>query len=102
TVGVLQRGPADPTMVITNGVIWRAQRTELGVATVALRQRAGEIHATAWGPGAEVVIDHVPALCGAHDDISGFDAAKHPLIERLATRLRGLRLARTDQVFDAI
>ncbi|MFF3025775.1 DNA-3-methyladenine glycosylase family protein [Microbacterium sp. NPDC057944] len=102
TVGVLRRGPGDPTMVHDGPVIWRALRTATGTATLALRSSSGEIRATAWGPGAAAALDTVPALCGAHDDDSGFDASHHPLVAEAARRHPSLRLARTDQVFDAL
>ena len=98
----MQRGPGDPTMIVDGGVVWRATLTPAGVTTLALRQRGDEIHATAWGHGAEHAISEVPRLCGADDDDSGFDASQHPLIAEVARRNPGLRLARTDRVFDAL
>jgi len=102
TVGMLRRGRNDPTMVIDGPVIWRAMRTPAGPTTLALRMIGGEVRATAWGPGADVALDLVPALCGAHDDAAGFDASRHPLIADSARRHPGLRLTRTDEVFDAL
>jgi 3-methyladenine DNA glycosylase/8-oxoguanine DNA glycosylase len=60
------------------------------------------VRIAAWGPGASWAITQVPALCGAADDPAGFDASRHPLVARLAHRLPGLRLGRTDLVFDAL
>ncbi|MCK2035775.1 DNA-3-methyladenine glycosylase 2 family protein [Microbacterium sp. SSW1-49] len=102
TVGMLRRGRTDPTTVIDGPVIWRALRTPAGVATLALRSASGEIRASAWGPGAEVALSRVPRLCGADDDAEGFDASLHPLIAESARRHPGLRLTRTDEVFDAL
>lgn len=102
TVGMLRRGRTDPTMVIDGPVIWRAMRTPLGAATLALRTNGGEVRATAWGPGSAIALDLVPALCGAHDDTEGFDPSQHPLIADSARRHPGLRLTRTDEVFDAL
>jgi len=64
TVGVLRRGPNDPTTVIDGPVIWRAVRTPVGVATLALRESSGEIRATAWGAGASHALDTVPTSAG--------------------------------------
>lgn len=90
-------------MVADGAVIWRAARTPDGVATVALRETApGVIRVAAWGAGAEWALERVPALCGADDDLSGFDAARHPLIADAHRRNPGLRLSRTDLVFDAL
>lgn len=102
TVGMLRRGRNDTTMVIDGTVIWRALRTPLGPTTLALRMLGGEVHATAWGPGSGIALDLVPALCGAHDDATDFDPSLHPLIADTARRHPGLRLTRTDEVFDAL
>lgn len=102
TVGMLRRGPGDPTMVLEGDVIWRAMRTPHGPATLALRARSGEVRATAWGSGAAHALERVPALCGSRDDPSGFDPSSHPLIAEVARRTPGIRLARTDEVFDAL
>lgn len=103
TVGFQRRGAGDPTLKIAGSVLWRASRTPAGVATLALRQSApGVVRAAAWGPGAGWALEQVPALCGGHDDDSGFDAARHPLIADAHHRNPGLRLSRTDLVFDAL
>ncbi len=102
TVGMLRRGPGDPTMVLDGPVIWRTLRTPSGPATLALRARGGEIVATAWGGGADHALDSVPELCGAGDDPTGFDPSHHPLIADVARRSIGIRLARTGVVFDAL
>jgi len=103
TLGIHRRGPRDPTMTVASGVIWRATRTPLGVATLAVREGSpGVVRAAAWGPGREWALDQLPALCGAHDDLTGFDAGAHPLVADVHRRHPGLRLSRTDLVFDAL
>ncbi|GAA1700276.1 3-methyladenine DNA glycosylase [Microbacterium sediminicola] len=103
TVGVQQRGGKDPAFARSPGVLWRASRTPEGVATLALRQRPdGTVDAAAWGPGAQWALEQMPRLCGADDDPSGFDPSRHPLIARLAHENPGLRLGRTDLVFDVL
>ncbi|MDQ0644415.1 DNA-3-methyladenine glycosylase family protein [Microbacterium murale] len=107
TVGVLMRGPKDPTMLVDGTTLWRASRTPEGVATLALRQSSDGIHATAWGPGADWALTQLPALCGADDDANGFDAstlidAGHPFLADVARRTVGTRLTRTDLVFDSL
>lgn len=103
TVVFQRRGAQDPTMAVIGGVIWRAARTPEGVATLALRQDSdGAVRVAAWGPGAAWALSQAPALCGAADDPTGFDATRHPLVASLALRLPGLRLGRTDLVFDAL
>lgn len=103
TVGFQRRGRHDPTMVLADGLIWRAMRTPAGVATLVLRGTAsGDVRAAAWGPGREWAIAHVPRLCGSDDDATGFDASLHPLIRDAHHRHPGIRLGRTDGVFDAL
>ncbi|UGB35701.1 DNA-3-methyladenine glycosylase 2 family protein [Microbacterium sp. cx-55] len=103
TVVHQRHGSNDPSLVVDGPVIWRASRTPAGIATVALRATAGgAVRAAAWGPGADWALDQVPALCGAHDDPDGFDADRHPLIASSHHRHPGLRLGRTDLVFDAL
>lgn len=107
TVGSLMRGPKDPTMLVDGTTLWRASRTPEGVATLALRQASDGVHATAWGAGAEWALAQLPALCGADDDASGFDVsslteAGYPFLEDVARRTIGLRLTRTDLIFDSL
>ncbi len=104
TVAGFQRGPGDPTQTLDarGRVIWRATRTPEGVATIALRQRAdGSIRIAGWGPGREWAVAQAPALCGARDDPAGF-APRHPLLAEAHRRHPGLRIGRTDLLFDAL
>src|SRR5262245_3220620 len=81
TVLAQRHGGGDPTLTTAGGVIWRASRTPAGVATLALREGAGGvIRAAAWGPGAAWALGQLPALCGADDDLTGFDPSRHPLL----------------------
>ena len=102
TVVFQRRGAHDPTLVVDGHVIWRASRTPEGIATLALRASGAGVRLAAWGPGAEWVLDQAPALCGADDDRGDFDASRHPLIAATHHRHPGLRLGRTDLVFDAL
>ncbi|MEX0153156.1 DNA-3-methyladenine glycosylase family protein [Microbacterium sp. LMI1-1-1.1] len=103
-----RHGGNDPTFTATTplsagGVVWRASRTPLGVATLALRQTAGgTVRAAAWGPGAEWALDQLPALCGRDDEPDGFDASRHPSVAEWHRRHPDLRIGRTDLVFDAL
>lgn len=103
-----RHGRNDPTFTASaplsaGGIVWRASRTPVGVATLALRQTAGGvIRAAAWGPGAEWALDQLPALCGRDDDSDGFDASRHPSVAEWHRRHPDLRIGRTDLVFDAL
>jgi 3-methyladenine DNA glycosylase/8-oxoguanine DNA glycosylase len=103
TVLFHRRGRNDPTMSTAGSVVWRASRTPDGVATLALRETGrGVVRGAAWGPGAEWALARLPALCGAHDDPDGFDDSRHPLVAEAHRRNPGLRLGRTDGVFDSL
>jgi 3-methyladenine DNA glycosylase/8-oxoguanine DNA glycosylase len=103
TVLYQRRGAGDPTMTVAGSVIWRASRTPEGIATVAIREtHPGVIRGAAWGPGADWALAQLPALCGDRDDPAEFDASRHPLIAEAHRRSPGLRLSRTDLVFDAL
>ena len=81
---------------------WRATWTPLGPATTRIVQEiAGEVTVEAWGAGAEWAVAHAPALLGEDDRPEDF-APRHPLIRDLQRRFRGLRLGRTDAVFEAL
>ena len=98
-----RRGAGDPTLLRDGPVIWRASRTPEGAATVALRQDAsGAVRSAAWGPGAGWAMGQVPDLCGAADDPDAFDPGDHPLVREVHRHSIGLRLGRTDLVFDAL
>ncbi|GAA3642362.1 3-methyladenine DNA glycosylase [Microbacterium awajiense] len=102
TVLIHRRGTGDPTHTVAGPVIWRASRTPEGIATLALRPHAEGVRAAAWGPGSAWALYQLPALCGAHDDAADFDATRHPLVARAHRRNPGLRLSRSDLVFDAL
>ncbi|MFS0866507.1 DNA-3-methyladenine glycosylase [Microbacterium sp. 179-B 1A2 NHS] len=97
-----QRGAHDPTQRTIDGVVWRATRTPEGVATIAIRPGLRTVRAAAWGPGAAWTLDQLPRLCGADDDLEGFDASRHPLIADTHRRRPDLRIGATDLVFDAL
>ncbi|MGQ0482630.1 MAG: DNA-3-methyladenine glycosylase family protein [Pseudonocardia sp.] len=98
----LRRGRGDPTMRLDGGRVWRTATTSDGPATLALRWSDGDaVLARAWGPGAEAVLDGVPALLGADDDDTGFEA-HHPLVEQARRKLPALRLGSSGRVWDVL
>lgn len=96
----LRRGYGDPTFRVTDaGVMWLVGNTDAGVGTLALTVTGGEVRASAWGDGAELLLSGVPRLLGAEDDDSDFEA-HHPLVAELRRRLSTLRLGATGRVWD--
>jgi 3-methyladenine DNA glycosylase/8-oxoguanine DNA glycosylase len=99
-----RRGSRDPTYAATrDGAIWRTCRTPDGPGTLCLRAVAadGVVRARAWGPGADWLLDGLPALLGADDDAGGF-VPLHPPLRDAAARLPGLRIGRSGRVFEAL
>ena len=93
----LRRGTGDLTHRKTGSSWFRATRTPDGPALVHLDETTV---ATAWGPGADWALDHVPALLGDHDDPTGFSPA-HPVLKETQRRHPYLRIGRTEAVWEA-
>lgn len=102
TLAPARRGAGDPTMTLGPGECWRASNTPEGPATTHLRHRSAHLEIEAWGPGAGWAAEHAPALAGLHDDASGFDPARHPVVAALHRRLPGVRIGRTGAVCEAV
>ncbi|MEU9032315.1 DNA-3-methyladenine glycosylase 2 family protein [Streptomyces sp. NPDC048383] len=102
TLGPLRRGPGDPTFRTTpDGSVWRATRTPDGPATLRVALRGEAVDAEAWGPGADWVLAHLPALLGAGDDPTAF-VPRHRLLHTSHRRRPGLRLTRTGLVLESL
>lgn len=93
----LGSGGADPTG--KRG--WWATRTPEGPGTALMDSAGDKIEASAWGTGADWVLDRIPALLGFHDHPEDL-VPIHPLVKDLHRRNRGLRIGRTDRVFESI
>jgi 3-methyladenine DNA glycosylase/8-oxoguanine DNA glycosylase len=102
TLGPLYRGRGDPTMQLSSRAAVRATRTPDGPATLLVELRGARAEAEAWGPGAELALDGLPALLGLDDDPTGFEPRQHRVVADLARRMPHLRLGRTGAVFEAI
>ncbi|MEP9365314.1 DNA-3-methyladenine glycosylase 2 family protein [Nocardioides sp. CN2-186] len=98
-----KRGGGDPTYKIVGERHWRGIRTPQGSVTLAVESRAadGVVRAEAWGPGAEWVLESLPALLGADDDVRGFEP-RHPVVEQAWRRYDHLRIGRTGLVMEAL
>jgi len=101
TLGVLRRGPSDPTIRFGEGEVWRAARTPQGPASQRLRLRGASLLSDAWGPGACWLIERTQALIGYDDQPQTFQPA-HQLLADLHRHHPGLRLGRTGLVFQAL
>jgi 3-methyladenine DNA glycosylase/8-oxoguanine DNA glycosylase len=81
--------------------IWRATRTPFGAASVRLHHEGVLLEVEGWGAGADWAVANASILCGELDDDSGFHPADS-LISELWRRHPGLRLPRTQAVFEAL
>jgi 3-methyladenine DNA glycosylase/8-oxoguanine DNA glycosylase len=101
TLAPMKRGAGDPTIRISGTEVWRATRTPAGPASQRLRLDSdGTLDVEAWGPGAEWLLDQAPALVGELDDDSGF-RPEQPLLRELRRRHIGMRIGRSNAVFEA-
>jgi 3-methyladenine DNA glycosylase/8-oxoguanine DNA glycosylase len=101
TLAAHRRGSGDPAFRITrDGAVWRTSHTPDGPGT--LRVTPGEVvRAAAWGPGAQWLLDSLPALLGAEDDPAALRPV-HEAVRNGVDRRPGLRIGRTGRVFEAL
>lgn len=91
TIGVYA---ADPTFRRSSNSFAKAVLTPDGPGTMQLEWTdTGEVAASAWGSGAEWLLDRSPHWLGLTDDLEGFDPTTNRRIGELWRRHPGLRLA---------
>jgi 3-methyladenine DNA glycosylase/8-oxoguanine DNA glycosylase len=91
TLSPLARGPRDPCVQRGPREFWRATHTPDGPGAEHLRAVADGVDVEAYGPGAAWLVEHAPALVGAHDTGHEF-APTDAYVAGLHRRDRGLRL----------
>ncbi|GAA0927610.1 3-methyladenine DNA glycosylase [Nonomuraea longicatena] len=97
-----RHGAGDPTWRRSHdGAVWRTSRTPDGPGTLCVRVHDTTVLARSWGPGAQWLLDTLPALLGAADDRSGF-TVHHPLVEAAAREFPGLCIGRTGRVMESL
>jgi 3-methyladenine DNA glycosylase/8-oxoguanine DNA glycosylase len=71
----------DPTHRRTPRTFAKAVLTPQGAGSMRLEwNSAGDVSATAWGPGCEWLLDRADAWIGLRDDLTGFDPEAHPRV----------------------
>jgi 3-methyladenine DNA glycosylase/8-oxoguanine DNA glycosylase len=102
TLAPQRRGPGDPCYQVVDGTIWKTSLLPSGPVTARIATSApGTVDCEAWGDGADEFVEHLPALLGVHDDVTGF-APEEPTIAAAYRRVPHLRLGRTDRVIEAL
>ena len=103
-LGQQRHGGGDPTFRVHGDEVWRGIRTPDGPASlrVAPRSRDGDVVGEAWGPGASWALETMPAMLGADDDPSGFEAHHHPLVAEAHRRRPHLRFGASHRVFETL
>jgi 3-methyladenine DNA glycosylase/8-oxoguanine DNA glycosylase len=94
----------DPCVRLTADELWMAARTPDGPATLHLARKTQEIEGTAYGPGAEWLLDRADAVAGLRDDVTAFPAlaAANPVVHQLARTFAGLRMPSTGLIFHRV
>jgi 3-methyladenine DNA glycosylase/8-oxoguanine DNA glycosylase len=102
TLGPLAVGASDPTLRLTRREVVRASRTPEGPASLqVVRVAEGRLQARAWGAGGGWCLDRIRDLLGLDEE--GVELAQaSPALRQLARRARGVRMARTHRVVEAL
>jgi 3-methyladenine DNA glycosylase/8-oxoguanine DNA glycosylase len=98
----LVRGKGDPAHRFVDGTFWWAAATPAGAGTLALSVRGSVVSASAWGDGAQWLLDRVPELLGSGDDWTGVDVAAYPALARVLRSRPGMRLCATGLVMESL
>ena len=102
--GVFRRGAGDPSWKVAGGALWRAVATPAGPTTLRTVSRPGEgcVLGEAWGPGADWVLEHLPAMLGADDRAADDFECRHPVVAESRRRHPGWRVPRTGLVMESL
>ncbi len=102
TVGPHRRGSGDPAFVYgRDGSVWRAVQTPDGPGTLTIAYDGTTVSSRAWGAGAAWLLEQMPDFLGARDDPEALTPSD-PVVDRLVRQSEGLRIGRTDRVWEAL
>ncbi|MDL9936942.1 3-methyladenine DNA glycosylase [Gordonia sp. ABSL1-1] len=102
TLGLHRRGSGDPAFRYgRDGSVWRAVSTPDGPGTVTYAVRDGAVDIRAWGSGAAWLVDHSPGQLGGQDDPTSMPI-RDEVVRRLVAATPGLRIGRSDRVWEAL
>ncbi len=100
--GLHFRGRGDPTGRVSSRSLVRATRTPDGPATLLAEVQGMRVEAESWGPGADRLLEALPAFLGLDDDPTGFDPSLHRVVADLAHRHPHLRIGWTGAIFESL
>lgn len=109
-LGVVRRGPGDPTYRIegvgAGRAIWKGWRTPEGPVTVRLATQTADgrpvgVMAWCWGNGSHWIAQALPRMLGGKDDATGF-VAHHPEVEEAQRRHAGWAVPWTGLVVESL
>jgi 3-methyladenine DNA glycosylase/8-oxoguanine DNA glycosylase len=102
-LGPLRRGGGDPCLRVGDGGVWWATRSEDRPVTLHLQVAAADraVLARAWGATAPNVLDELPRILGADDDVSGF-VPQHDVVAEAWRRFSGWRVLCTGRVMESL
>lgn len=103
TISALRRGAGDPTLQFVESGVWWATRVDAQPVTACLQvsRAEGAVRMRAWGDGAERLLDELPTILGADDDVTAF-VAHHDVVAQAWRRFAGWRVLKTGRVFEAL
>jgi 3-methyladenine DNA glycosylase/8-oxoguanine DNA glycosylase len=101
TLAPLSRGARDPTIRLESDRVWRATRTPDGPAALALFHGGDEIHAEAWGTGADRALAEVPGLLRLDEEPTPIRPA-HRVVAHLARGHPGIRIPRSGATLESL
>lgn len=105
TLRPLVRGQGDRTIRLAPGRALWTTRTADGPATLVLQQDGDRLRVEAHGPGADRALERAARVVGVDAGSTGvrdLAGVADRRIGRLARRFAGVRLCRTEAVFDAL
>ena len=94
-------GPRDPTTWVERRCIWRSTNTTEGSATYRVQWKPGVVVATAWGDGAELVLEHMPDLLGLNDKPEEFSTTD-PFVSQLVKAHGVVRLSKGRRIIEEL
>ncbi|MBK7722801.1 MAG: DNA-3-methyladenine glycosylase 2 family protein [Austwickia sp.] len=108
TLSVVRRGAGDPTWLgapsgrSSDGIV-KGWNTPAGPVTAVLRPEPGTaaLHATAWGPGADWLLERLARVVADEDDDAGF-RIHHDVVRQLRRRFAHWRVPATGLVIESL